>query len=79
MDDDDDDDIQGVGHGRPEMASAVAEAAGRYGHIIFPNHVHEPALRLAELLLEEQGSPGKGWATRVFYSDDGESCLHTRG
>jgi bifunctional dethiobiotin synthetase / adenosylmethionine---8-amino-7-oxononanoate aminotransferase len=30
-------------------------AAGRYGHVMFPENVHEPALRCAELLLEGVG------------------------
>lgn len=63
--------LQGLGHGRPDVSLAVGEAAGRYGHVIFPGHVHEPALRLAELLLET--GPGKGWASRVFFSDNGRT------
>ncbi|CAM9921064.1 unnamed protein product, partial [Ectocarpus sp. 12 AP-2014] len=35
---------QGAGHGNPGMALAVAEAAGRYGHVIFPGNIHAPAL-----------------------------------
>lgn len=34
----------GAGHGNPGMALAVAEAAGRYGHVIFPGNIHAPAL-----------------------------------
>lgn len=36
-------------------------AAARYGHVMFPENVNEPALRCAELLL---GGVGKG---RCFY------------
>lgn len=36
----------GGGHGNPGMALAVAEAAGRYGHVIFPGNVHAPALEV---------------------------------
>lgn len=32
-------------------------AAARYGHVMFPENVHEPALRAAEVLL---GGVGKG-------------------
>lgn len=60
---------QGMGHGRADMSLAIAQAAGRYGHIIFPGNVHEPSLRLAELMLQ---GPGKGWAKRVFFSDNGK-------
>ncbi len=63
---------QGLGHGRADVALAVGAAAGRYGHVIFPGNVHEPALRLAELMLE---GPGQGWATRVFFSDNGSTAM----
>jgi dethiobiotin synthetase/adenosylmethionine--8-amino-7-oxononanoate aminotransferase len=63
---------QGLGHGRADVALAVGAAAGRYGHIIFPGNVHEPALRLAELML---AGPGKGWAERVFFSDNGSTAM----
>lgn len=35
---------QGAGHGNPGMALAIAEAAGRYGHVIFAGNIHAPAL-----------------------------------
>jgi bifunctional dethiobiotin synthetase / adenosylmethionine---8-amino-7-oxononanoate aminotransferase len=63
---------QGLGHGRVDVALAVGAAAGRYGHVIFPGNVHEPALRLAELML---AGPGRGWATRVFFSDNGSTAM----
>jgi len=63
---------QGLGHGRADVALAIGAAAGRYGHVIFPGNVHEPALRLAELML---AGPGKGWAKRVFFSDNGSTAM----
>jgi dethiobiotin synthetase/adenosylmethionine--8-amino-7-oxononanoate aminotransferase len=49
---------QGVSlEGQLEITRAMAYAAGRYGHVMFPENVHEPALRLAEKLL---GGVGKG-------------------
>src|SRR5687767_9582629 len=63
---------QGVGHGDSSMALAAAAAAGRYGHVIFPNVVHEPAVRLSQILLE---GPGKGWANRVCFIDDGSTAM----
>lgn len=63
---------QTFGHGHPSLALAAARAAGRYGHVMFPQAVHAPALRLAESLLSEKG-PGSGWASRVFFTDNG-SC-----
>ncbi|CAM9640842.1 unnamed protein product, partial [Ascophyllum nodosum] len=62
---------QGVGHGNPGMALAVAEAAGRYGHVIFPGNIHAPALEVAEKLVR---GPGRGWASRVFYTDNGSTA-----
>lgn len=48
------------------MSLALAEAAGRYGHVMFPSNLHPPAVQLAQYLLEK--GPGVGWANRVFYS-----------
>ncbi|CAM9536742.1 unnamed protein product [Pylaiella littoralis] len=62
---------QGAGHGNPGMALAIAEAAGRYGHVIFPGNIHAPALEVAERLLE---GPGRGWASRVFFTDNGSTA-----
>lgn len=63
---------QGVGHGNSKMATAMAYAAGRYGHIMFPENAHEPALQLSEKLLE---TVGKNWASRVYFSDDGSTAV----
>ncbi|KAL3672793.1 hypothetical protein V7S43_002083 [Phytophthora oleae] len=63
---------QGVGHGNSKMATALAYAAGRYGHVMFPENAHEPALQLSEKLL---ASVGKGWASRVYFSDDGSTAV----
>lgn len=37
------------------LAKEVGYAAARYGHVMFPENVNEPALRLAELLLQGVG------------------------
>ena len=52
----------------PRLAAAVSHAAGRYGHVMFPENAHQPALDVAERLL---ATVGEGWASRVFFSDDG--------
>lgn len=62
----------GVGHGNSDMSKAVGRATGRYGHVTFPEATHEPGFVLAKLLLD---GPGKGWAERVFYSDDGSTAV----
>lgn len=53
-------------HGR--LVRETLKGAARYGHVIHPNTATEPTQKLADLLLN---SVGKGWASRVFYSDDG--------
>ncbi|KAH7341703.1 PLP-dependent transferase [Rhizoctonia solani] len=63
---------QSFGHSHHRLALAAAQAAGRYGHVIFPLAVHQPALDLAERLVK---GPGKGWADRVFFSDDGSTAV----
>jgi dethiobiotin synthetase/adenosylmethionine--8-amino-7-oxononanoate aminotransferase len=65
---------QGLGHGDSSLALAAGAAAGRYGHVLFPDIVHEPALRLSQKLLSVDG-PGYGWADRVFFTDDGSTAM----
>ncbi|KAK3997867.1 putative Adenosylmethionine-8-amino-7-oxononanoate aminotransferase [Cladorrhinum sp. PSN332] len=61
---------QGLGHGNQNLALAAAYAAGRYGHVMFAEAIHEPALALAETLLSGMGNPR---LKRVFYSDNGST------
>nr|CCA17081.1 adenosylmethionine8amino7oxononanoate aminotransferase putative [Albugo laibachii Nc14] len=63
---------QGIGHGNAKMATSLAYAAGRFGHVMFPENVHEPAFRLAQRLLK---SFGNGWASRVFFTDNGSTAV----
>ncbi|PON97958.1 Aminotransferase class-III [Trema orientale] len=55
-----------------ELARDMGYAAGRYGHVMFPENVYEPALECAELLLE---GVGKGWASRAYFSDNGSTAI----
>lgn len=70
---------QCLGHGDAGLTLAATRAAGRYGHVLFPMCTSEPALHLSERLLGKQvggpptPAPGKGWASRVFFSDDGST------
>lgn len=41
-----------------ELARDMGYATARFGHVMFPENVYEPALECAELLLE---GVGKGW------------------
>ncbi|KAJ3020672.1 hypothetical protein HKX48_000401 [Thoreauomyces humboldtii] len=63
---------QSVGHANHELTLAAANAASRYGHVIFPECIHEPAMDLAESLTR---TVGKGWAERVFFSDNGSTGM----
>lgn len=53
---------------QPRLRHALAYGMGRYAHVISPEAAHEPGVRLSEMLLQGVGS---GWASRVFFSDDG--------
>lgn len=63
---------QGLGHGNPELALTAAHTAGRYGHVMFGGAAHEPAINLAEVLIENMGNPR---TTRVFYTDNGSAGM----
>lgn len=63
---------QGLGHSNTALTSAAAYAAGRYGHVMFAEGVHEPAMSLAENLLGRLRNPR---LQRVFYSDNGSSGM----
>lgn len=63
---------QGLGHSNPELALAAAHAAGRYGHVMFAGAIHEPALKLSEMLLEKLQNPR---LAKVFFSDDGSTGM----
>lgn len=63
---------QGLGHGNPSLSLTAAHAAGRYGHVMFANAVHEPALDLSFSLLSSLANPR---LTRVFYTDNGSTGM----
>ncbi|PWN53236.1 PLP-dependent transferase [Violaceomyces palustris] len=71
---------QCLGHSPPRLTKAAAKAAGRYGHVLFPTGANQPSLELAETLTGKRPpgarvNPGKGWADRVFFSDDGSTGM----
>ncbi|KAI8634974.1 bifunctional dethiobiotin synthetase/adenosylmethionine-8-amino-7-oxononanoate aminotransferase [Xylariaceae sp. FL1651] len=63
---------QGLGHGNPSLTLAAAYAAGRYGHVMFAGMVHEPALKLATMILDRIRNPR---LSRVFFSDNGSTGM----
>lgn len=62
----------GVGHGNARVARALGAAAARYGHVMFAEAGTPVAVKVAERLLEGVGA---GWASRVFFSDDGSTAV----
>ncbi|CAI6299495.1 unnamed protein product [Periconia digitata] len=62
---------QGLGHGNPKLALAAAYAAGRYGHVMFAGATNEPAVALAQRLLQGLENPR---LARCFYTDDGSTA-----
>ncbi|KAK2613587.1 hypothetical protein N8I77_000493 [Diaporthe amygdali] len=63
---------QGLGHANPQLTLAAAYAAGRYGHVMFAEAIHQPALKLAKTLIEQLDNPR---LSRVFYSDNGSTGI----
>jgi len=59
------------GHSHPRLNRALAEQAGRLEHVMFAGCTHEPAVALAERLVERLPSG----LTRVFYSDNGSTAV----
>ncbi|KAK4257669.1 hypothetical protein QN277_007230 [Acacia crassicarpa] len=55
-----------------ELARDMGYTTARFGHVMFPENVYEPALNCAEFLLE---GAGKGWASRVYFSDNGSTAI----
>ena len=65
---------QGIGHAHPTLALSAANAAGRYGHVLSAQTATVPSTDLAERLLTTRGI-GAGWASRVFFSDNGSTGM----
>ncbi len=59
------------GHGREEIVGAIARQARELDHVLFAGATHEPAVRLAEALVD---AAPDGLA-RVFFSDNGSTAV----
>jgi adenosylmethionine-8-amino-7-oxononanoate aminotransferase len=59
------------GHGHPAMVEAITAQVRRLDHVMLAGFTHEPAVALAEALLEA-APPGYG---RVFYADCGSAAI----
>jgi adenosylmethionine-8-amino-7-oxononanoate aminotransferase len=65
--------VNTIGHGRPEIARAIAAQQQRLDHVLFAGATHAPAAQLAQKVLALAGPPfEKG---RVFYSDNGSTAV----
>ena len=66
------------GHGHPRLVEALHQQAQRLDHVLFAGCTHEPAVALAECLVEMASVlPARDGAalSRVFYSDDGSTAV----
>lgn len=59
------------GHSHPHIARKIAEQAATLEHSIFAGFTHEPAVQLAERLLEILPDS----MSRIFYSDNGSTAV----
>ena len=62
------------GHAHPAIAEAIARQARELEHVIFAGFTHEPAVKLAEILLSAVPIKKIG-LSRVFYSDNGSTAV----
>lgn len=62
------------GHANPHMAKAIYEQALQLEHAIFARYTHQPAIELAELLINAAQSRQLN-VTRCFYSDNGATAV----
>lgn len=59
------------GHAHPEIAEAIAKQAKTLEHVIFAGYSHEPAEKLANLLVQELPKGQR----RIFFSDNGSTAV----
>lgn len=59
------------GHNHPRLNHALNQQAGRFAQVIFAGFTHEPAVLLADQLVERTPSN----LTRVFFSDNGSTSV----
>ena len=59
------------GHAHPHLVKGISDQAANLEHVIFAGFTHEPAVRLAEMLLEVLPSGQE----KIFYSDNGSTAV----
>jgi len=66
------------GHAHPKIVEAIAQQAAKLDHVLFAGCTHEPAVRLAEGLVDlaqALGDKDSKKLSRVFYSDNGATSV----
>ena len=63
-----------LGHSHPVIAQAIADQAKKLDHVIFAGFTHQPAVELAETLINACQERGAAFS-RVFYSDNGSTAV----
>jgi adenosylmethionine---8-amino-7-oxononanoate aminotransferase len=63
--------VNNHGHAEPSIIKAVTKLIAELDHVIFSGFTHQPALDLAEILVEHV--PGK--PSKIFYSDNGSTAV----
>lgn len=63
--------VNAHGHANPKIAAAIHKQALTLEHIIFAGFTHQPAVELAEKLIELID----GQQSRIFYSDNGSTSV----
>lgn len=61
------------GHAHPSMVAAITEQASKLEQVIFAGFTHEPAIELAEILIQAAAPLGK--VSRCFFSDNGSTSV----
>ncbi|MGJ8669734.1 MAG: adenosylmethionine--8-amino-7-oxononanoate transaminase [Oceanococcus sp.] len=59
------------GHSHPHIVEAISAQAQKLEHVIFAGHTHEPAVRLAERLID-LAPPG---FDKIFFADNGSAAV----
>lgn len=62
------------GHAHPEIAQALYQQALTMEHTLFGSFTHQPAIELAEILIQAAQKSGSH-LTRCFYSDNGATAV----
>ena len=64
------------GHAEPRIAAAIAQQATRLEQVMLAGFGHEPAIELAEALLQvAPREPGRAPLAKVFYADNGSAGI----